>query len=392
MDPFRKPRRIPTIALALAALLAACDADKESGVLDPQFAEHETGWERTAFDVYSQNLYLGGDTGPLFDPDVIGDPLALVNAVGTFWTDVQQSDVPSRMDEIAAEIALGNPEVVGLQEVLQFVTLGPTLQPDGQGFVDFLGALEQAISNRGLPYVVATQQVTTSSALPLEIDFATGQVTRYLGFADRLVILRREDVSVTESDGGTYTYFIPVAPGVDIKRGWTRVSVNHEGTTHHLVTTHLETQAARPVNEAQGQELIGIVNGLEGVTVVAGDLNSDAEATEGDPSYTDTYANFIASGFADLWELSPRARRDSGFTCCQDKDLRNTTSVLDQRIDFVLVRSSEGPIPGDDERRGHFRLDVVGDRAGDMTSSGLWPSDHAGLSGSIRNADGETAD
>jgi endonuclease/exonuclease/phosphatase family metal-dependent hydrolase len=385
------PRRLSTTILALAAALAACDESPDTGV-EPQFAAHETGWERTAFDVYSQNLYLGGDTGPLFDPDVVGDPVALVTAVGAFWNDVQQSDVAARMDAIAEHIARRNPEVVGLQEALHFVTLGPTLQPDGQGSIDFLGALEQAISDRGLPYEVATHQPTTSSALPLAIDFTTGQVTRYLGFTDRLVILRRADVAVTASGGGTYAFFIPVAPGVDVKRGWTRVSVNHDGTPHHFVNTHLETQAARPINEAQGQELLGIVSGLEGVTLVAGDLNSDAEATEGDPSYTRTYENFIDSGFADLWELSPRSGQEPGFTCCQDNDLRNVTSVLDERIDFVLVRSSGGPIPGEGARRGHFRLDVLGDGPADMTASGLWPSDHAGLSGSVRNADGTAED
>ena len=36
------------------------------------------------------------------------------------------------------------------------------------------------------------------------------------------------------------------------------------------------------------------------------------------------------------------------------------------------------------ERRGFFRTTIVGEESQDRTPSGLWPSDHAGLVGSIR--------
>lgn len=388
MEWYPKWRRLG-VTFGLALALAACDKPADSGV-QPEFGVAETGWERTAFDVYSQNLYLGGSTSSLFDPAVIADPLALVAAVGAFWEDVQASDVVARMGEIADEIGRRNPEVVGVQEALQFVAVDLTgaVPPV---VIDLLGALEAQIGARGLPYELVVAQETTSSQLPLSIALteAGPQITSALLFKDRVAVLRRTDVDVTDVESDTYTFDVPVIPNqVHIKRGWARVSVEHEGMTHHFVNTHLETQAVRPVNEAQGAELLGIVAGLEGVTIVAGDLNSDAAASEGAPSYTQTYENFIASGFADMWEISPHSRRDPGFTCCQADDLRNATSDLDERIDFVLVRSSEGPIPGEDNRRGHFRLDVVGDRPSDMTAGGLWPSDHAGLSGSIRNADG----
>ena len=369
-------------AVVIAAFAAACDQPSETGV-EPDFARVEQGWERTSFDVYSQNVYLGGSTASLFDPAVIADPVALLTAVNTFWAEVQASDVAGRMSAIVEEIAAQDPEVVGLQEVLRFVTLGPDFQPDGGGYIDFLAAFEQAIADQGLPYVKAVEQAGTNSGLPLGIDFSTGQVTQYLGFTDRVVIFRRTDVDVTDSDSGTYTYFVPVAPNVDIKRAWARITANHEGMKHNFVTTHLESQRVRPVNEAQGMELIAMTTALDGVTIVTGDLNSDAAGMEGDPSYTQTYENLIAAGFADVWELAPHSRNDPGYTCCQADDLRNTVSELDERIDFVLVRSMADP----GMRRGHFRLDVVGDRISDMTPGGHWPSDHAGLAGSIRGAD-----
>lgn len=378
-------RHAVTAFLILTGGLAACDTP-DDGALEPQLS-FEVGWARTAFDVYSQNLYLGGSTAALFDPAVIANPVALVTAVNDFWNVVQASDVPSRMDAIAEAIAVRDPEVVGLQEGLQFVTLNGSFQPDGGGFIDLLGTLQAAIESRGLPYEMAIVQPTTSSALPLEIDFTTGQVVQYLGFTDRVAILKRSDVVVTDMDAATYGAAIPIAPGVEVRRGWTRVTVDHEGMMHNFVNTHLETQRVLPVHNLQAAELMGILDGLGGVTLLAGDLNSDAEGVAGDPSWTPTYGNLIAAGFADLWDLSPHSQQDPGFTCCQDDDLRNETSALDERIDFVLVRSSAGAIPGDDNRRGHFRSDVIGDRPGDRTASGVWPSDHAGLTASIRQAD-----
>lgn len=379
--------RAAAMVLALAASMAACDTPSEGG-LEPEFAV--TGWERTSFDVYSQNLYLGGDTGPLFDPNVVGNLPLLVQAVGHFWDDVQASDVAARMDAIAEQIALRDPEVVGLQEVLRFVTLNGSFQPDGEAFIDFLGLLEGAIAARGLPYERVVVQETTSSALPLDVDLGAGAVTQYLGFTDRVVILKRTDVAVSAVDSDTYVAAIPIMPGVEIRRGWARVTVNHEGTMHNFVNTHLETQRVRAVHDPQAAELMGILNALDGVTVLAGDLNSDAAAAEGDPSWTPTYGLLREAGFADLWEIAPHARTDPGFTCCQAGDLRNDVSELDERIDFVLVRSTAGAIPGDDARRGHFRADVVGDRTSDRTADGLWPSDHAGIVAGIRMADAVT--
>lgn len=368
--------------LALVAGVAACDDSPSESPTAPRM-DVVTGWERTALDVYSQNLYLGGDTGPLFDPSVVGDISKLLPAVGTFWAEVQASDVPGRMAAVADRIAEENPELVGVQEALQFVTLDGSLQPDGAGFIDLLGSLQAAIAAKGLPYEVVVAQSATSSALPLAVDFTTGQVTQYLGFTDRVVILRRSDVVVTDTDSGVYGAAIPVTPQVQIRRAWTHATVSHEGETYHFVNTHLETQRVRPVHDLQAQELMAITSSLDGVTVLVGDLNSDAAGMEGDPSWTPTYGDLIAAGFADVWELAPHSRTDPGLTCCV-ADLSDATLDRDQRIDFVLVRSTDASIPSSGEMRGHFRSDVIGDEPADRTDSGLWASDHAGVVGGVR--------
>jgi endonuclease/exonuclease/phosphatase family metal-dependent hydrolase len=71
-----------------------------------------------------------------------------------------------------------------------------------------------------------------------------------------------------------------------LERGWIRLATEHGGVPHHFVTTHLEIQALAPLQASQANELINsVVAGLEGVTIVSGDLNSDPE-NPGGPSWT----------------------------------------------------------------------------------------------------------
>jgi hypothetical protein len=63
-----------------------------------------------------------------------------------------------------------------------------------------------------------------------------------------------------------------------------------------------------------------------------------------------------------------------GFSCCQAEDLRNTASLLDERVDLVLLK---GALTAK-------QVVVVGDESADRTESGLWPSDHAGVAATIR--------
>jgi hypothetical protein len=248
------------------------------------------------------------------------------------------------------------------------------------GGLDLLALIEAEIAARALPYTTEVVQATTAAGLPLAVG-ATG-ITRLLSFTDRLVILRRNDVALENEASGLYTAAVPLGP-VTLRRGWARVSVDHGGMTHNFVTTHLEVQALAQVQAAQRQQLLQqVVAGLDGVTILAGDLNSDAAAGPGDPSWTDTYDVVRAAGFGDLWEMAPYANRYDGFTCCQASGLQSP-SELDERIDFVMVRS-DAASSQNGEPRGHFRVDLVGEEEADRTSGGLWPADHAGLVGSVR--------
>ena len=82
----------------------------------------------------------------------------------------------------------------------------------------------------------------------------------------------------------------------------------------------------------------------------------------------------LRAGFADSWKAPDREA--PGLTCCERADLLNPQQTFDQRIDFVFTRNlPDGAVP--------VHREVVGDRPGDRTSVGLWPSDHAGVVGTF---------
>jgi hypothetical protein len=63
----------------------------------------------------------------------------------------------------------------------------------------------------------------------------------------------------------------------------------------------------------------------------------------------------------------------TGFTSGQSEDLKNPTSQLSERIDYILhnAGASIKAVPDGG--------DVVGEELDDRTPSGLWPADHAGV-------------
>ena len=99
--------------------------------------------------------------------------------------------------------------------------------------------------------------------------------------------------------------------------------------------------------------------------ILVGDLNSSAD--RGGPNDTLSYEILRLAGFRDAWSRTNPG--EPGYTCCQEADLRNETSTLDDRIDFVLTRGRVVP----------KTTDILGESEADRTDSGLWLSDHAGV-------------
>ncbi|MGI9625716.1 MAG: endonuclease/exonuclease/phosphatase family protein [Longimicrobiales bacterium] len=362
----------------LVVLLAtACTQDISDPGLDHVEEVAAVNQHRNGLRVASWNVYLGGDIAPVFAAD-FSDPAAVTEAASTVWNQVQSSGIPERARAIVDRLAEERPHLVGLQEAFQFVELDGSFTPIAPP-LDMLAEIEAEISSRGLPYHAVAVQAATSSALPVRIDFSTLQVDRWVAFTDRIVMLVRDDVDVEGTAQGTYAATFPLAEGLDLTRGWIRTEVHHRGRVFQVVNTHLEGQSLAPIQALQVDELLAsIAVGHPGTTILMGDLNSDAAAGPGAPSWTPSYDRLIDAGFIDSW-VRARPRKRRGFTCCQDPDLRNSASVADQRIDFVLI-GTDAKHRGRKRFRGRIRSTLIGEDPEDKTvPNGLWPSDHAGL-------------
>jgi hypothetical protein len=98
--------------------------------------------------VMTQNLYLGASLDAAVGAT---DPIEFLIAVSTIYATVQFTDFPARAEAIAAEVAENNPDIIGLQEVSDWIAAGPGAPPS----LDFLAILQQALQSQGLSYSVA---------------------------------------------------------------------------------------------------------------------------------------------------------------------------------------------------------------------------------------------
>jgi len=327
--------------------------------------------------VMSRNLYIGADLTPLIG--ITSVPAFIAVATGVYAV-VQASDIPGRAEALAAEIAAAAPDLIGVQEAVIWRTqFPPDFAPTPNATTvdaDFLQSLLAGLAARGTPYTVVATHVTNDLEVP--ILTAGGACCREVRLTDREVILARtvrpanDPLVLSNVQSGLFAAQVPLPlPGGAVyvqRRGWLSVDVTLRGAQFRFVTTHLEPEGpGGAVQEAQGLELLAGPANTSLPVVLVCDCNSRADGTG-----TATYSDLLAGGFTDAW--SARWPRADGFTCCQDEDLRNPTTALDQRIDLVLVRG-----------RAHVRhATVTGGDEGDLTPAGLWPSDHAGVMATIQ--------
>jgi endonuclease/exonuclease/phosphatase family metal-dependent hydrolase len=199
------------------------------------------------------------------------------------------------------------------------------------------------------------------SELPASLASDPNDLTD-IRLTDYDVILARGDVQTSEPVEQNYVHNAQVAVGgssVTFTRGFTKVDAEVDGAKFTFVNSHVE--GIMPANEEQAHELLAILGGYNQPLILVGDLNT------GPGSSTPAYGLISEAGFTDAWK---EVGQGPGFTCCVgEKVLDTTTSAFDERIDLVFY-TGQGIQPASAE--------VVGDELGDRTSSGLWPSDHAG--------------
>ncbi len=368
MGKVRRRRRWSALAVALAVALT----------IPATAAARSPEADRTVT-VMTQNLYLGGSLDPALA--VLQDPGAglpeFLGAVTTVYLEAQASDFAGRMAAVADQVAAHEPLLIGLQEATRWVTFTESGPVVDDLVALLVGALE---TEHGLHYEVVATAPGFQFGLPPTLP---GVPVFSVDISD--VILARADLPTSQlklSNARTGSYQtvveLPNPLGGDpipFSRQWASVDAKVRGKSFRFVTTHLESfspPAFPPFFRAsQAAELLGGNSQWDSPLatdlplVLVGDFNSQpGEAGDGAQILID------AAALTDAWTA---AGDGAGATCCQESDLRNDASVLSTRIDLVLARGA---------------LDIVGaDRTGeeaaDKTSSGLWPSDHAGVTATV---------
>lgn len=375
---------VAALAFALLPPTAGAHGDKGHGVHPGKSQRHHEhghhsnghghGHGKRNLTVMTQNLYLGSSLGPALEATT---PEAFVEAVARIYATVQYTNFPQRAEAIANEIEEQEPDLIGLQEVSKWTTLGVN-PPAGY---DFLAILENDLAARGLNYSVASVAHNAKIG-PAPLALA-GQgcvqpgptITCFVELEDRDAILVNDDtpgLTWSNPQSGRYatqqSIESPVGP-LSFDRGWASIDARLKQQPFRFVDTHLETEESPLVQQTQAAEFLA-GPGKGGTIVATGDFNSAA-----DGSTTTSYAQLTAPGkFRDSWNeklLGP------GLSCCQESNtpplapgaLNNPVATFHTRIDLILSRGAVRPT-GDAE--------LIGDTPFQATPP-FWPSDHAGV-------------
>lgn len=325
--------------------------------------------------VMTYNTYVGTEYVGLTNPSL---PVFL-QAVTNMLQEAVANDPQGRAQAIARQIAETRPVLVSLQEVATFST-GPT-KDNLTVQIDSLQLLLDALAALGTPYIPVVSFETWGATFPS----STGL---YIRNTWRIAIIARadlkpEDLSFTNvqpstwSPAATLSYRIPALDGsadcpvpltgslciMPFPRGWASVDVRYRDKQFRYINVHLESRSTSR-NILEGIELLNGPANTSLPVIVAGDFNCDL-SNPSDPKYP-TCLNFLDHGFVDAWTVA--SPPEPGYTKPLFP-LDNPGATMTQRGDYVMVR-------------GRFKVQaavLVGEEVGDMTSTGLWPSNHCGV-------------
>ncbi len=357
----------------------------------------------------TRNLYLGADTFKVVEAAQT-DPDSIPYAVAEVYQTMLYTNFWERAEALADEIALFEPDVIGLQEVFTYYIqtpgdfiFGNPVQANTV-LIDFYSVLDAALQMRGMDYTAFT--VTNADIEMPMADLNAGH-PYYLSdirLVDHDVILVREDHVASNEYKGNYQYQLELDLGgtsVAFTRGYIALDVNIKGDDFRFVNTHLEVRSApgsvfRVFQAAQMEELLGTIDYLSWLfdskpVVMVGDFNSSSEDVPGESyvpdgqggyvlmPYVPPYMMAIDAGYKDSW-LEQKKYGD-GFTSGFDEYVSNPTAELTSRIDLIFLDPKDLEID-------KVKARVVGNKVKNMTPSGFWPSDHAGVVAKVK-FDGE---
>ena len=288
------------------------------------------------------------------------------------WNEIQDSNILERSAGVATEIGNLRPDIVALQEVDQWYT-GSLFGPATTLEYDQLQSLADALAAQGLNYNV----VAVATNLDIEVpDPYQGIDVRLVNHDVLLVRSDRHNLSVSNIDVQHFQHLGSFSVGgneIQNPRGWISGDVTIDAHTFRFVTTHLEG-VRMDVQVEQANEMIQGPGNTTLPVVFAGDFNTDAGCgANGATHQTDTYDAFLTAGFTDAW--SQIHGTDSGCTWpLHGEDFNTQTETPNVRIDLILHGN------GVTARQSA----LVGADVSDLTPSGRWPSDHAGVIATLR--------
>ena len=347
---------IKIVLLLFGVLLGLVGCEKITPPMLPEVSTPDT----EPLTVMTYNVYVGSSAEPLLSVENV---LQVPQEVATMYTNVIASDFPGRAAAIAKSIKAYQPHLIGLQEISLIRTQSPgnsiaERTPDAEEVVlDYLQILMEALQTEGLSYQVAAQVENLDIEMPMFTDAGIDDIR----LTDFDVILARSDVVVSRSMNANYVNALTIEMlGLEVPRGYTAIDATVSGVTYRVVNTHLE--AFTEENRVpQTQELVDSFSGETLPIILLGDFNT--RAPDGI-----AYQLLLSAGYMDLWQMDSEG---TGNTCCQDDDILNEVSDLSVRIDQIFVRNIELPT--------QILTHTIGDTPSERLSSGLWPSDHAGV-------------
>lgn len=318
--------------------------------------------------VMTQNMDAGTDLGFIFG---VADPV--LGTQLTYQEITASSRIPERAQRLAAEIAAAKPDIISLQEVTKWQA-GPFLAP--ALLYDQLDLLMAALAARKEHYEVVDVQLLSQAYAPLNYD-----LTQFLFFTDRDVILARSGLSAANKQQGIYQALFSPTPLFTDVLGWMSVDLEVAGKSVRFFNTHLQSPIATSpdlfqftagIQVAQGTELMSVMEAAvaEGFEVIlAGDLNSDASTVGIGPDLTPTAGNISSAGYTEVWGALHLS--DQGLTW--PRFLEDTfpipasqvVSPPTERIDLIFVK---GPAPINIQLTRRANLPMASDHLGVMAT------------------------
>ncbi|MBI5309611.1 MAG: endonuclease/exonuclease/phosphatase family protein [Actinobacteria bacterium] len=369
MNQLSTGARTARFALFLLSLLAAFLILVAPAAAGGPHEDHGPQAHKPPVKVMTRNLYFGADLTRSIVAPTVPDFLA---ANAEIWTNVQLSEIHARARLVAREIARTRPDLVGLQEVSQWLS-GPFNDPADATTLEFdqLASLQFWLTAYGAPYrVVKSQQqiaIEAPAGAPYFQDFR---------LVDRDVILApmraRHGVMLANPAGANFATNLTVTNGIGqsiaVTRGWVSVDVKANGRKFRFVNTHLESFHPL-IRLAQANELVaatGPVGSAPGDAVLVGDLNSDPLDAFPDNL---AFGALMAAGLTDTWVAVNPSDPGETFGFGELVNDPSPVGLFNQRIDHVLTKGSIDAT----------RARLVGLNPANRTPSGRWPSDHAGV-------------